>query len=147
MKKIIVTLTEVAAVFAIIGLGIVALIAPINAEEYATDTYTDDMYLDSIKTRDDIRQVGEGVVLDPAVQAIYNTYENTYEETVPNEPTTTYYMHKCDGANAIVEYYNGQPTQYAAVSEDYTETYDYQSFTWAEGTLDDGTEFCLAIND
>ena len=127
---------ELLAVMAIIGAGLVLLLVPANAcesdngpyrvDEYATDTYVDDMYTDSIQVTE------AGVVSAHAVQAIYNSYEDNWEVTEPCEPSTTYYMHKCDGQNTIVEYYSGQPTQYANVSEDYTETYDYQSFEWAE---------------
>ena len=90
---------------------------------------------------DSIRVTESGVVSAHAVQAIYNTYENNLEVTEPCEPSTTYYMHKCDGAQAIVEYYNGEPTQYAVVDDDGT-THDFTSFDWGETDL--GT---FAINE
>ena len=122
-------------VFMIILIAMMLLVIG-EANACASDIYVDDMYVDSIRVTE------AGVVSAHAVQAIYNTYENNFEETEPCEPSTTYYMHKCDGQNTIVEYYNGQPTEYANVSEDCTETYDYQSFTWGETEL--GT---FAIND
>ena len=47
MKHII---SEILAVLAIFGAGLVLLLVPANADEYATDTYVDDMYVESLRT-------------------------------------------------------------------------------------------------
>ena len=122
------TVKEVFKLFAILFILCILSIGHSNADDYATDTYTDDIYMDSIRVTE------AGVVSAHAVQAIYNTYENNLEDIEPCESSTTYYMHKCDGAQAIVKYYNGEPTQYAVVDDDGT-THDFTSFDCGESEL------------
>ena len=103
---------------------------------YWHNYFLDHGYYEQFSNNEKINSIfgNEGETAVEGVQAINNTYENNIEETVPNEPTTTYYMHKCDGAQAIVEYYNGEPTQYAVVDDDGT-THDFTSFDWGETEL------------